>query len=287
MQTRTVVSITQDSGPRFPVRGRLLLLWDKNRDKIQDECEAAKAASNRHFALACEIGKRFVAATIPRARFATSRARKPTPNACAGISLSPPPLVSLSSLTPSRAAPHRCISRHKSHPARPTLTPPAAGPILPPSPDQIAAHRFHRIGPKIQLPNTARTIRVVSETDTFDTWFSKAVRPVPSRMIARNGCPPYADNCHRRPPNVDQTRHVKPTAERQPVRLAPAAYLISRQPIQDMHERQLVTRKIICNGEGPLADVGCVLSLAFASLDQPAVQRPESSSKLFLYQTNH
>jgi hypothetical protein len=73
MLARSVVSITQDSEPRVPVRGR----HSPNLDKILDKGEAATAASYRHFALRREIGKHFVAAMkqarIPRDLTATRR----------------------------------------------------------------------------------------------------------------------------------------------------------------------------------------------------------------------
>ena len=164
---------------------------------------------------------------------------------------------------------------------RPALTRSAHRPILPPSTDQIADAYFHDSDPASHRLNTARTIGVVSETGTFDTWFGRAIRPVGGRTIGGNGIPARADYCHRRASVVARKRHAPPADRRQPVQLARAARLTSLQPVEDMHERQLVARKIIWNGDSPVADVGCVLALAFArKTNRQIIGRPVQK-KLF------
>jgi hypothetical protein len=59
----------------------------------------------------------------------------------------------------------------KNHDCRTALTRSARRSILPPSPNQVADACFHDRSPNSQPLNTAGTIGVVSETDTFDTWF--------------------------------------------------------------------------------------------------------------------
>jgi hypothetical protein len=85
----------------------------------------------------------------------------------------------------------------KTHARQPALTRSARHPILPPSPNQVADACFHDRSPNIQSLNTAGTIGVVSETDTFDTWFGRAIRPVFDGTIGGNGSPIRADNRHR------------------------------------------------------------------------------------------
>ena len=107
MLTRSVVSITQDSGPRVPVRGR----HSPNLDKILDKGEAATAASYRHFALRREIGKHFVAA-MKQARISRDlRASRRKLAARAGISLplgSQLPAIQVLRLVQIAGIPYQC-----------------------------------------------------------------------------------------------------------------------------------------------------------------------------------
>ena len=156
-ETNPFVSITQDSRPRVPVRGRHSSSWDEKSDKG----EVAVATSNRHFALAHEIGKQFVSTAGNAPTFVTLHthttkldtslatrtaaveihqpAKTHLPKG-SRISLSPPLLAS-SSPTPILQI---CCLQAVS---RPILTHPAARPILPPSPDQVDAGPISRLKP--------------------------------------------------------------------------------------------------------------------------------------------
>jgi hypothetical protein len=262
-----IVSITQDSRPRVPVRGRHSSSWDEKSDKG----EVAVATSNRHFALAHEIGKQivsiagnaatFVTSIAPAAKLDTSLTKQTTTHENHQSATTNPPVGSRISLSASPALPN-CRLQAVS---RPILTSTAARPILPPSPDQVDAGRIRGPSPASQPLNTAGTTRVVSETHTSDTRRHAASRPVAGRTIARIGSRNPADYCHRTQVIVDRKQRANPTRRQSPARLARAVRLTSLQPVEDMHERQLVARKIIWKGDAPVADVGCVLTLAFAS----------------------